>query len=206
MSIVVHAAYRWNIQLDPRPIRYVVMSAINDLRSNTRRNVAIVIFCLLQSAAYIAALVAVSAARGRFSPWPTVITFGIVLAQCALVATFTVFGTWRFSLRVAASAVLVILGAGLVMLADDSPMRSGDFVLLGLFALVMWGTQQLPLWCCRLLLHARTVAHSVTTEKPSRTQYGIRQLMGLEPKDKTPFTGKNTRERQLAVRVLSVGS
>ena len=81
-------------------MKYLTMSTIEDSRLDARRVIAIVIFCVLQIAAYIAALSAAADTRSPLIPWPTVVTFGMVIAQCALAASFAVFGFGRFFVRV----------------------------------------------------------------------------------------------------------
>jgi hypothetical protein len=155
------------------------MTPSDDTPNPTSRRVALATFCVLQFVAYVAASTAVATTRGPSNPWPTVVAFGIVIAQCALVATFTVFGTWRILTRLMASAVLVIVGADMFLLADDGPHRLRDLILLPVFALLMWSVQQLPLWFGRLILQARIITYNATADKSARAQYGIRQLMGL---------------------------
>jgi len=51
--------------------------------------------------------------------------------------------------------------------------------MICLFALLMWGINQLPFWACRLFFRARAVVGDHAENFAGRSQYGIRQLMGL---------------------------
>ena len=127
----------------------------------------------------VALFVAANDFRGP-EPWPVVVAFGAILAQCCLSAAFAVFGPWLFPLRSLVSATIVVIGGLLIIVAESRrpALRFEDAVLFGLFALLMWGIIQAPLWFCRFFLHARAVTGASPDNKAIH-QYRIRQLMGL---------------------------
>jgi hypothetical protein len=147
--------------------------------SMSHRHVLLTCFVLLQAAAYFTTIVIVATDFRVPDPWPIVASFGVILAQCSLAAGIAVFGPWHFTLRMICSAAIVIAGGALLISADATRPRWPDIFLIGLFALLMWTVNQMPLWLCRLLLHARPTTVESADNHASRSQYGIRQLMAL---------------------------
>jgi hypothetical protein len=146
----------------------------------SHRLIFLICFAALQIAGFLTVLVIIAMDVNGPNPWPIVISMGAVLGQCSLSAAFAVFGPWRLTVRIIASAILVVTGGMSLIYADSPRTRWGDFFLIGLFAVLMWLMNQLPLWLCRLLLHARAVTtNNDVSDQSARSQYRIRQLMAL---------------------------
>jgi hypothetical protein len=150
----------------------------NALRPYFDRKIVLVCFGLMQLAAFGAALIVLQDGRSP-NPWPIVVTFGLVLGQCALAAAFTVLGPWRFSMRAVCSASIVVLGGVTLVMTDGPRANAADIFLIGLFALLMWIVNQVPLWLCRFFLRAYSFTENSDKRDAMHAQYGIRQLMGL---------------------------
>ena len=111
-------------------------------------------FGLLQIAAFATAITVIACYENRPNPWPIVVAFGVGLGQCALVAAFAVFSSYRLIWRMIASALLVELG-GLTLLVTDWPhVNARDLVIVTIFSQLLWLLNQTPLWLYRLLVGA----------------------------------------------------
>ena len=164
------------------PIRAQLLATMNasDASDKLRgREKILVFFGFLQFTTFATAIAVIAYNENRPNPWPIIVAFGVGLGQCALVAAFAVFSSYRLIWRMITSALLVELG-GLTLLVTDWPrVNARDLVIVTIFSQLLWLFNQTPLWLYRLLVGASVVRGDAVENLPNRSQYGTRQLMLL---------------------------
>src|SRR5258707_7220224 len=113
-----------------------------------------------QITAFILVLLYVGLHTGRAAQLPRIFLQGTILAQCGLAAAFAVFGRWQPHFRMACSAAIVVGGVLAIEVANElsyrlmgaRTQRFEMFLMIALFALLLWAVMQVPFWLVRLFL------------------------------------------------------
>src|SRR6478609_4499730 len=93
------------------------------------RRTIVVCIGVFQVLAFGVAVSSFASHWGVPEPWPTVVAFGTILAQCSLAAAFAVFGSWRLLTRAASSAAVVVAGGVVIVAAEARTWRFQDAIL-----------------------------------------------------------------------------